>query len=280
MRMFPLIDATTARQSLEEVFSRLTRHAAVDGILLAGSTARGAKSGHNDYDIVCIVRDVPDRVLGINTSIDGTFAEIFFYSTKEMENIARMATVNPSEKAGWIFHWIREGRIVLDRSGSLQTIKERSREIKEQIPYALAYRSWFLLNHDLEQNRRYFRSGSEAYHDALDVRLSYGIVDVLTGYFNLKRIPWRGEKEGLMRLRQQDPVFFDLYREFFRSRTIGERMHAYERVVRALLESVDGLWPKHATAVIPGGDVDDESVRSGLAFWHNLLGDADGETGH
>lgn len=269
--MFPFQMSKTTEQPLENVLTQLSRHPLVDGILLTGSTAKQTAHANSDYDMVCVMKNLPKNMLGITTFIEGKFAEVFLYSPEEVERVTNMKIIDASAKEGWIVHWVRSGRIIVDKSGRLGRLKEKSTQISDGVTDTLTYQSWHRMNYNFVQNLRYFRTENELYLQALDIRLSWSIVEVLTGYFNVRKIPWRGEKEALVWLREHDGDFLVLYQSFFTQINRSEKMRIYTDIVRVVLEPVDGMWQGPTTSVVPTGETDEATIQAGLQFWNDLL---------
>jgi hypothetical protein len=270
--MFPFLLSTTARQKLDDVLSRMKNHPAIEGILLMGSAAGENRSSHGDFDLALIVRDPPKNILGINTFVEGTFAEIFFYSCREVDAILKQESIDPSSKEGWIVNWSRDGRIVHDPLGYLVKLKERSRLITDAVSYTSGYQSWQRMNYNLVQNLRYFHSNDETYHQALDLKLAYCIVEAFVGYFNVRKLSWRGEKEAVIWLKEHDARFFSLLEACLQESDRTQKMHLYEKMVSVALEPVGGLWERPVVSVVSTGETDEKTVQAGLDFWTKVVG--------
>ncbi|MDO8617325.1 MAG: nucleotidyltransferase domain-containing protein [Candidatus Uhrbacteria bacterium] len=269
--MFESQVSKTVNQKLEDVLSRLKLYPSVEAVLLMGSAANHTMHAHSDYDLACVVRDIPKNILGINTFIDNTFTEVFFYSSEEVELALKKKTADLSTKEGWIINWSRDGKIVLDRSGLLTQLKEKSGKMMDQVSDTLTYQSWHRLNYNLVQNARYFRSENELYLQALDVKLSFSIVEALVGYFHVRKVSWKGEKEAIRWLKEHDENFLRLFQSFFVQTDRSKKMHVYENVVKAVLEPIGGVWQGPVISIVPTGEIDQNTIQSGLKFWDNLI---------
>ncbi len=48
-------------------------------------------------------------------------------------------------------------------------------------------------------------------------------------------------------------------------------MKHYEKLVTKALEPAGGIWKEKVTSVMPIGDYDEETIKTGLLFWNRLL---------
>lgn len=263
--------SSTANTTLEKTFSQLKLNPDVDAILLMGSAATQAMSEHSDYDLACIVHNLPQNVLGINTYVDNRFTEIFFYSPEEINELLSKDEVHVDEKEGWLIHWSRGGRIIVDKSGLLKQVKKKSSTIKEDIADTLIYSSWHKINYNFVQNMRYFNSRKEEYLQALDIRLLYSIVEVFVGYFNVRKIPWRGEKQAIQWLKENDADFLRLFQNHLAETDRSKKVGHYEKLVNRALKQIGGVWEDKVTSIVPIGDFNEETIKTGRSFWNRLL---------
>lgn len=269
--MFKTQTSKTADQSLDEFLSQLKESSDVDGILLMGSTANGVVTEYSDYDLVVIANNLPKKILGITTFIDNKFAEIFFYTPEEVKDLLAKEKIDPDQKEGWIINWSRDGKIIADKSGLLSRIKEKAKQTKDNVADTLPYSFWHKINYNFVQNKRYFLSGKEIYLEALDVRLLYSIAEVFVGYFNVRKIVWRGEKKAIQWLQENDKNFLGLFQTFNKEIERAKKMVIYEQLAQEALEPLGGLWKEKVTAVMPTGDFDDGDIEKGFKFWNGLF---------
>jgi len=267
-------ESQTDKETLTVVFDRLKKHPSVDGILLYGSGAHDPTSPHGDYDIACVLNDAPQEIMGITTFIQGKFAEIFFYTPEEVNQALAAEAVDLNVKVGWIANWSRDGQIIFDRSGLLARLKESSNERKDVVPEPLAYQSWFRMNYNLVQNRRYLNTGEAIYLEALDIKFLYCILECFIGYFNVRSIAWRGEKEAIKWLQEHDADFYHQFQDAVRETSREKKFALYENLVHRALKPTRGVWDGPVTSVIPIGVTGAVAAGAGLRYWERLLGNA------
>jgi len=262
-----------SNKDLEGVLDVLSSNPSVDAVLLMGSTANKTMHEYSDYDLACVLRDPPQRVMGITTFIDQKFSEVFFYSVSEVEHALKNETIDLNIKEGWIANWLRDGKIVCDKSGLLKRLKEKSSNSGYSSDNGAAYKIWYRINYNLVQNQRYFASDSNLYHEALDIKLLYSILEVLTGYFGVRNIPWTGEKNALKWLKENDHDFLILFQACLRSEPV-EKFNLYKQIADMALKPVGGIWAKNVEAAMPVNDTDDAAIQSALDYWWRLTATA------
>ncbi len=269
--MWHIEQSRTTSRNLDQVLSELTQNHMVDGILLMGSATKHPMNKFGDIDMAIVVNELPENVLSVNTYIENRFAEIFFYSNDEILALLAKDKVDPDKKDGWIVNWLRDGKIVTDKSGLLHRLRERLSTIYDEVTDALSYSSWRRINYNYVQNTRYFKSGEPQYLKALDVRLLYSIAEVFFGYFNVRKIPWRGEKEAIHWLEEHDHEFLSLFQDYLQEVNRDRKMDLYKQLAEKALEPTGGLWNSKITVISPSGEDLREALAKGLRFWNQLI---------
>jgi len=270
----PSAPAESSEIRLEVVVDKLAAAPEVDGVLLMGSAAAGKLEPYSDFDLVVVMNDFPTALIAINTCIDHRFAEVFFYAVEEVTELAEKDSVRATSHGDWLVGWLRDGRIVCDKSGSLTALQARVPAIASDIGFGDVYAAWHKVSYNLAANRRYWSSPDEAYLEALDLRLQYSAVEAFTAYFTVRRIRWQGEKHAMEWLHENDARFLSLFQQHARAATREERMTTYEQLVDAALEPARGPWTVGVTT--PGmnrADFDEKEIEVALDFWSSLLRD-------
>jgi predicted nucleotidyltransferase len=271
MNLLKSTPSTTSHTTLDEVVKLLTKNGDVESILIVGSGANSTFHEYSDYDLALITRHLPDNLMGIVTNIEGKLAEIFFYSKPEIENILQKDPIDPLTKEGWIFNWIRTGKIILDRSRYLKKLKEKSLKINlDNVTPQRIYDTWYKINYNYLQNKRYFDSRREEYLDALEIRLMYSLAEVIAGYFNLRNMNWRGEKAAIKWLKNNDSNFYLLFKSYTKERLLENKFKLYEEMAQKSLEPVNGIIPP-ASIMVMSNNTNLDSLHSSLRFWEKLI---------
>jgi hypothetical protein len=133
---------TLTESFLQSLVARLDNENTV-GVVLAGSFARGKGGLYSDVDIRCYVRQAPVNAAEISTMqyLDGYLVS-FYLTTLEEE----YASLRVPQKAIWAVPGLRQIRILLDRDGSISTLKKAAVKFTWEPMQAAAdaYASWNL----------------------------------------------------------------------------------------------------------------------------------------
>jgi len=263
--------STTNNETLDNFLLNLQQNKIVDGILLMGSTANGNMNDFSDIDITLIVTEKPKATLGITTFVENRFTEVFFYTKDEIENLLAKNEINPDKKEGWVLNWIRDGRIIVDKSGLLEKVKQKSLNINLDTVFDnLIISSYQKVNYNLTQNKRYFLSGNKLHLQALEIRLLYCLAEVFVAYSNIRRIHWKGEKLAIKWLEEHDREFLGIFQQYLKTSDIKEKMDLYEKLADFALKPMGGIWHKPVVSAMPEGEPEEENIKSALSYWKKL----------
>ena len=130
--------------------------------------------------------------------------------------------------------------------------------------------AWQKVNYNYIANKRYFDSNDTLYHEALELRLLYSTIELVTSYFALRGIEWRGEKMAITYLKENDVPYYNLLMPYFKTSSLEDRFRIYETLVRGTLTKEYPLWT--ADFVFPVSNKDNSTEeRSRLSsFWKSL----------
>lgn len=273
----------TAALSLDAVVARLAGRRAVEGVLTIGTTRGDRLTPASDYDLVVVLaqRPVPVRV-GLG-SIGGRLADLLFVEEQTVRDILdRDGPFAPDEWIGRVVRW-RAGEIRFDRHGLLRAAQDKVRTGAPLRPAGDrdVYGVWFGINFNRKQTERMLAAADPVYLEAVDLRLTYMVMQAVTGYFTVRRLLWDGEKAALRHLRQHDPAFHACLAAFFTASDRGERFRRYAELARRALEPVGVDWADGETAFTldsaatpdERGDLSPQDlIRQALAWWDDLTG--------
>jgi len=272
MTGLPFARSLTIGQTLEGVLAKLRSHPSVHAVLLMGSAANDTLHSHSDYDLAVVVDNAPPGLVAIDTFIDHRFAEIFCFSVAEVETLAAKESIQALSREDWLLNWVKTGRVVWDSSGLLERIKQRSEErLATVVAFETVYGTWHQLSYNLCTSLRYASSRDDLYLEALDVRLLHAVSEAFAGYFNVRRIPWRGEKAAIEWLREHDPEFLAIFRGFHQANNRDQRVRVYNDMVIRALEPVGGPWRDGTTTPGLRSGFDERAVHDCLEFWSEWM---------
>lgn len=238
--------------TLDEVVQQLATQRDVAGAAIGGSAKDTPLTDASDIDLLIVVGEEWSNLRVGVTWIDGRLGDLLFATTGEIDTIASAdPPVPPDTWVGRIASFVADARIVIDYGGRLATAQRAARQWPET---ALAprgsdaYRAWHKINYDRQHNRRMLRADDLDYATALDIRLLYGLADVITGYFSIRNLSWEGEKAAVQYLREHDPGFLELFSKYTAERNRITKFALYERLCEAATLPVGGVWPDEPTS--------------------------------
>jgi predicted nucleotidyltransferase len=219
-------------KTLSSVLISLEKSPDVDAVFLTGSRGRGEHTQASDIDLVIILADNAPRPSATYEIIDEQFADIFFFTKSELQELSVKKEVRANALSeGILLGWIEMADIIFDRSGVVHALKERAPHITQVMSTDEQQAALQKLSYNYIQNSRYFDSGRSLYHEALLIRLGYSSIECITTLLTLRSIPWRGEKNAVTYLKQHAPEFYEHFRIYGSSPTLKDKMAAYTDMV-------------------------------------------------
>lgn len=277
---FTTIPAMTDTLTLDAFAARLAARAAVDGILFMGSTGAGALNAASDYDLLLILADDPAAPRMVVTWVEGHFTEIYCTPITALARItADPAVWRDGSDEGAVIRWLRDGRIVHDRAGHLaaaQAVARATPPLGTSAPEG-PYWAWGTLGYNVAQAKRYLASDDPVYQEVVDFRLLYGLAEVMTAYFTVRGLSWRGEKAAILHWTAHDPTYLAMFRSCLAETDRARKVAEYETLARLTLAPVGELWSR-GTAMVGAGtgwgagpDALEGSIEDANAYWHALV---------
>ena len=263
--------------TLDDVVRRLGSHPDVEGVALGGSGRNSRLTGASDIDLLIVVVEKWSNLRVGVTWIEDRMGDLLFATASEVESIADAEAAQSAD--GWVCRvaaFLASARVLVDLGGRLV----RAQRAAQQWPDATfaptqsdAYGAWHKINYDREHNRRMLASDDPDYVTALDVRLLYGLDDVLTGYFAIRRVRWEGEKAAVRYLREHDPVFLELFRQCLAEQDRPAKFTLYEQLCQEATAPAGGLWANQPTSahLRDPGTATPEAHAAATAFVQSLV---------
>jgi len=272
----PTLRSGSIALSLDEVLRRLARRDIVDGVIVIGSVAKDALTAASDYDLYVVLSSMPAPLHVGLTWIDHRLTDVVFERTPVIDRYLAQEDILPADDGQErLARYATTGRIVVDRHGRLERVRDKVGQASASRPTSDAgmHSVWFAVNYNLRQTERMLASDDPVYVRAVDMRLLYSTAEVVTAYFVIRRLPWRGDKAAIRYLAAHDVDMLRAFEEFADAADRAGKMRAYERLAALALAPLGGVWPDGATALEFEGaaDVSAETVERALDFWEDLL---------
>jgi predicted nucleotidyltransferase len=220
--------------SLEKIIQGLQNSDEVDAVFLTGSLGRKEAKSYSDIDLVVILKENTLGLYSLYRWIDNTFADIFFFDLADIKNATDTL----------LSHWLKNADIRFDKSGATTELKMKANASDRAITVSIKEKQnfWQKINYNFVANKRYFESNNQLYHEALDLRLLYSTIEVICGYFALRDIPWRGEKNAVTVLAINHPDFYDLFKKYSASQSLKDRFLYYSQMVALVFTEEYRRW--------------------------------------
>jgi len=221
-------------KSLEIIINGLKNSDDVDAVFLTGSLGRKESKPYSDIDLVVILKENTLGLYSLYRWIDNTFADIFFFDLADVKN----ATDN------LLAHWLKNADIRFDKSGATTELKKKANASERTPMVSIKEKQsfWQKINYNFVANKRYFESNDRLYHEALELRLLYSTIEVVCGYFALRDIPWRGEKNAVTILAAHHPDFYELFKKYSSSGLLKDRFLYYSQMVSLIFTDEYKQW--------------------------------------
>ncbi len=261
-----------SEEELKKIIEKLQSKKEVDAVFLTGSGGNSPLKPWSDIDLVVVFKRNTKQLYSLFTWIGGRFADVFFYDLGDIARLGNLKSFNEDNLDGTFVDWLRNGKIEFDKSG--RTTRFKNEILRRKTRYSISpdkvFSSWQSVNYNYVANNRYFSAKDPAYHKALELRLLYSAIELVTAYFTLRGIPWRGEKKAVKYLEERDKKYYAVLIRYFAARDLKARMGLYNKMVSMTLTKKYGVFPK--SKVIAVARKDPRIRLTALAeYWKKLI---------
>lgn len=257
---------------LTQTINNLQNHINVDAVFITGSQGSDHKA-YSDIDMVIILQKHEHDLTSLYTWIGDKFADIFFFDHVDLNKIAESKDLAGNSLDGLLVSWLTNSSVKFDKSGKITKLKS---DIVEQskkliVPKDEKELFWQKINYNFVANKRYFDSNDPIYHEALEMRLLYSVSEIVLGYFEFRDVLWRGEKNAIRYLKDNDLSFYNKFIEFTRSTDLGEKYKYYADMFG--LAFFGNFKPWNVGDVFPQSKDRAKADRDRLVkYWNGLVG--------
>ena len=261
----------------ESLVERLKESPRVDGLLLLGSTGQSSLNAFSDRDLLIVLDECDLKITNGAVFCDDVLVDLVFATRQQVQDLttAEPGSISLSDSRASFFNWVPSGTIAFDRCGCLESLRnalrrsDSSPKLTEGESVKRADRALY----NLAQTQRMSGSPDPVYQQAVDLRMLYQLSDLMVDYFNLRGLPWRGEKEAIRYWQSSAPGYMDLFMRCCWERRRAERVRLYAELVNATIEPVDFQWDADGPnfVVSPPKDMTRENLERAQRFWRSLL---------
>lgn len=255
--------------SLVKLIEKLKMSPRVRGIFSTGTTATSLTPS-SDIDLVVVINKNPEEIKSIFTTIENRFSDIYFFDIDFLNQFKDKSEVFGNNFDGMFLEWLKNGKTEYDPENLLESLKS---EIGKNSPTQKIADSektdfWIKTNYNFIANSRYYSSKEEIYHKALELRLLYSVIELITAYFSFRGIPWRGEKTAIKYLEQNDQDFLAIFQKYSGSNILAEKMKYYKQLFEKIFFGEYQKWKKNFIVPISKQNQYNKEL---AVFWHDLI---------
>ncbi|PIT91640.1 hypothetical protein COU12_01980 [Candidatus Jorgensenbacteria bacterium CG10_big_fil_rev_8_21_14_0_10_54_38] len=255
--------------SLSNLIEKLKSSPRVKGIFSTGTTATKMNPS-SDIDFVVVLDKNTEEIKSVYTTIENRFSDVFFFDIEFLNQLENKTEVSANNFDGMFLEWLMSGKIEHDPENLLVTLKNK---IDRNPPLQSIFDSekrdlWIKTNYNFIANSRYYNLNDELYNKALEFRLLYSVIELITAYFSFRGIPWRGEKAAVKYLEEHDSEFFSIFQKYAQSNTLDDKMNYYKDLFNKIFFGEYQKWKEDFIVPISQKTGYDQRL---LDFWNNLL---------
>ena len=254
--------------SLRKFIERLKSSPRVKGIFRTGTIAPKLPAA-SDIDLVVILDKNEERMKSVYTTVENRFADIFFFDVAWVKRLAAKREVFGNGFDGMFIRWLAQGSIAYDPANLLRELKQKisERPPRQNVSDAEKRDAWEKVNYNFVANARYYRSRDARYHTALEFRLLYSVIELVTAYFLFRNIPWRGEKAAVRHFEEHDQKFLEAFRKYSASGSLEKKMKYYQKMFNRIFTGEYQRWKDDFVIPISNQNQYDKNL---IKFWNQL----------
>jgi predicted nucleotidyltransferase len=228
---------------LEKIIENLKARDQVDAVFLTGSYGSDNKP-YSDVDLVIILEDNAEKINSLYTWIDNKFADIFFFDQSDLNRIETAKELSANNMDAIFIAWLEKSNISFDKSGKLTAIKDKIKDLNKKLAIPKSEKDSFAqrINYNFVANKRYFESNDHLYHEALEFRLLYSVSELISGYFEFRDLPWRGEKSAVKYLKENDTAFYQSFVGYTKADNISDKFKLYALLFKLVFANGYKQW--------------------------------------
>ena len=266
--------------SLEAVIDRLRRRDEVDGVMIVGSAARDEVGPTSDYDLFILMAEMSVPIERGQTYVDGRVTDLKFMMVEDVDKfIEADEPVSPYTGDGRAFLRMGDGKIELDRSGRLKRAQDKVlagvqwQRLSEQQNHS----RWMSMNGFLRLSGRLVASDDPEVVDAALMMINGQLDYLMTDYFNLRDLMFKGEKEAVKYWASCDPAYHRAYMDCLREVDPLRKQALLEEVAAIAAAPRGDLWKEGDTVMhlklegVSESDIAGET-ETAFEFWDRLIG--------
>lgn len=245
------------------MLAHLKAHRAVLGLVAYGSDHAADGYTQGDIDLFVVLQEKDPAVESLHFYINDTPVDLNLITLDQLRNL--------ESEHGFAFFALQNGRVIFDRSGSLdyEIRKLRERATLNE-PINLSQHELAFIRHGHRHIFDKLRNRLESMPLTSRLLMHSNIYWLVVNYFQVRGLPYRGEKQALEYLREYDPQVYAGLQDFYTAENIERQVEISREISQRVLRPIGGLWRRDE--VLAFGNPDEYDLqRRGNALFRQLF---------
>ena len=221
-------------QSIEEMLAILKSNPNTLGLVEYGSPHKSDNYETGDYDLYVILQDKAHNIESLHFYIKTIPVDLNVRSLQEIQGLEFVKSFETS---------LLDGRIIYDPtkkvSQELQKLKERQ---KTYYPKKFSEHSIAFARHGHKHVFNKIKGRLDTMPLLCRFLLNTNIYWLVETYFNVRNLPFRGEKHALNHLKENEPDIYQGIKDFYSATSLQQQVGISRRLTELVLRPVDGQW--------------------------------------
>ena len=223
-------------KTIKQMIKRLKDHPAVVGLIEYGGAQHRDKSIPGDYDLFAVLATPAPEVESLHFHVGGIPVDL---------NLRTLDEIRAIDRAKGFDLVLLDGRILHDPSGEVSREIRALRERQEKLDApGLSPGNVGDLRHGPRHTFDKLRNGRHSSTTLGRYLLHQLIYWALPQYFDIRGLPYRGERHALDYLQQYEPALFEAFEGFYASVDFDDQVRLANIIEESVLAPIGGLWRK------------------------------------
>ncbi|MFC1572526.1 hypothetical protein ACFL6M_02900 [Candidatus Eisenbacteria bacterium] len=249
-------------QSIHQLTTILREHEEVLGLIEYGSAQETDATILGDYDLFVILADNDPGVESLHFRVAGIPIDLNLRTLTQLQEMTSLEDIDAA---------LVHGRIIHDPHSLLAGELQRIRKLPHKAACAFT-----------EHKNAFVRHGHRHVFDKVHGRtetspllcrflVNADIYWLVQSYFEVRKLPYEGEKRALNHLQDKEPELYDLIESFYGTSDLARQIELMRTMTQIVLAPAGGMWANEELLAF-GHDDSKDLQRRGADIFRNLFG--------
>lgn len=221
-------------KTIKEMLTILKSNPNVLGLVEYGSSHESDNYSIGDYDLFVILKDKDDDVEGLHFYLSGAPVDLNIRTLKELRDL---------KLTEWLTIALLEGRIIYDPTGKVtQEVQRLKEKQKRYHPKKLSEHSIAFTRHGHKHLFDKIRGRLENMPLFCEFLLATNIYWSVQTYFEVRNLPFKGEKKALDYLKLNEPDIYKNIEDFYSADNLQQKLEISKKLADLILKPIGGQW--------------------------------------